>query len=42
MKFVERYRVHRDAARRRQAIARAINANPSRALRQELEIMASR
>jgi hypothetical protein len=42
MKLIERYRAHRDAARRREAIARAINANPSHALRQELEIMASR
>jgi hypothetical protein len=42
MKLMKRYRAHRDAAQRREAIARAINANPSHALRQELEIMASR
>ena len=42
MKLMQRYRAHRDSARRREAIARAINANPSRALRAELEIMASR
>ena len=42
MKFAERYRARRDAARRRAAIARAINAYPSHALRQELEAMAQR
>ena len=42
MSIVQRYRVRRDAARRRQAIARAINTYPSHALRQELEAMASR
>jgi hypothetical protein len=42
MKIMNRYRAHRDAARRREAIARAINAYPSHALRQELEAMASR
>jgi hypothetical protein len=42
MKMMERYRVRRDAARRRRAVARAIEASPSRAVRQELEIMASR
>jgi hypothetical protein len=42
MKMMQRYRARRDAARRREAIARAINANPSHALRRELEIMASR
>ena len=42
MKLVERYRVRRDAARRREAIARAINSYPSHALRQELEAMSSR
>jgi hypothetical protein len=42
MKLMNRYRARRDAVRRREAIARAINANPSYALRRELEIMASR
>jgi hypothetical protein len=42
MKLVKRYRDHRDAMRRREAITRAINANPSHSLRQELEAMASR
>ncbi|GIJ47259.1 hypothetical protein Val02_41450 [Virgisporangium aliadipatigenens] len=42
MKLVERYRARRDAMRRRDAITRAINANPSHALRQELEAIASR
>jgi hypothetical protein len=42
MKFAERYRARRDAARRRAAIARAINAYPSHSLRQELEAMAQR
>ena len=42
MTYLERYRTRRDAARRRQAIARAISANPSHALRKELEIMATR
>ena len=42
MKLVERYRVRREASRRRMAIARAIDTYPSHALRQELEAMASR
>jgi hypothetical protein len=42
MKIMKRYRAHRDAARRRDAITRAINASPSQAVRAELEIMASR
>jgi hypothetical protein len=42
MSIIERYRVRREAARRREAIARAINTYPSHALRQELEAMASR
>ena len=42
MSIVQRYRVRRDANRRRAAIARAINTYPSHALRQELEAMASR
>ncbi len=42
MKLLNRYRAHRDSARRRAAVARAMNANPSHALRQELEVMASR
>jgi hypothetical protein len=42
MSIIERYRVRREAARRREAIARAINSYPSHALRQELEAMASR
>lgn len=42
MKVMERYRARREAARRRMAIKRAINAYPSHAVRQELEIMASR
>jgi hypothetical protein len=42
MKVFDRYRARRDAARRREAINRAINANPSHAIRQELEAMASR
>lgn len=42
MNVFERYRARRDAARRRHAIARAINAYPSHAVRRELEIMASR
>ena len=42
MKLVQRYRARRDAMRRRDAITRAINANPSYALRQELEAIASR
>jgi hypothetical protein len=42
MRYLDRYRARRDAARRRAAIARAINAYPSHALRQELEAMAQR
>jgi hypothetical protein len=42
VKLVERHRAQRDAARRRDAIARAINAYPSHAQRQELEAIASR
>jgi hypothetical protein len=42
MRLIDRYRVRRDAARRRAAIARAIDAYPSHALRQELEAMAQR
>jgi hypothetical protein len=42
MDLVERHRAQRHAARRREAIARAINAYPSHAQRQELEAMASR
>jgi hypothetical protein len=42
MTIIQRYRVRREAARRREAIARAINTYPSHALRQELEAMASR
>jgi hypothetical protein len=42
VKIIDRYRVRRDAARRRAAIARAIDAYPSHALRQELEAMAQR
>jgi DNA-binding transcriptional regulator YdaS (Cro superfamily) len=40
--FVERYRARRTAARRREAIERAIAKNPSQALRQELTSMMSR
>jgi hypothetical protein len=39
---VERYRARRNAARRRDAIERAIAKNPSQALRQELTSMMSR
>jgi hypothetical protein len=42
MKTFDRYRARRAAARRREAINRAIAAYPSHALRQELEAMASR
>jgi hypothetical protein len=38
----ERYRARRTAARRRDAIERAIAKNPSRALRDELTTMMSR
>ena len=40
--FLGRYRARRDAARRRDAIERAIAKNPSRALRHELTTMISR
>jgi hypothetical protein len=42
MELVERLRAQRDAARRREAITRAINAYPSHAQRQDLEAIASR
>ena len=42
MRIMQRYRAHREAARRRDAINRAINASPSQAVRAELEIMATR
>ena len=42
MKLINRYRAQREASRTRAAIARAIHANPSHALRQELETMAMR
>jgi hypothetical protein len=42
MTFMQRYRSRRDLARRRAAIARALDAYPSHALRQELEAMAQR
>ncbi|MFC5005238.1 hypothetical protein ACFPIJ_46310 [Dactylosporangium cerinum] len=40
--FMERYRARRNAARRRDAIERAIAKNPSSALRDELHAMLSR
>ena len=40
--FVDRYRARRNAARRREAIERAIAKSPSQALRQELTTMLSR
>jgi hypothetical protein len=40
--FVERFRSRRTAARRREAIERAIAKNPSQSLRQELTTMLSR
>ncbi|MGC9666901.1 hypothetical protein ACNTMW_10145 [Planosporangium sp. 12N6] len=39
---MDRYRARRDAARRRQAIERALYAVPSRALRAELMDIANR
>jgi hypothetical protein len=39
--LIDRYRARRDAARRRQAIERALHAMPSRALRDELMEIAS-
>ncbi|GGM83930.1 hypothetical protein ACFFX1_30215 [Dactylosporangium sucinum] len=40
--FIERYRQRRKAARRMDAIERAIAKNPSNALRDELHAMLSR
>ena len=40
--FMERYRARRNAARRLDAIERAIAKNPSSALRDELHAMLSR
>ncbi|MFF5230451.1 hypothetical protein [Dactylosporangium sp. NPDC000521] len=40
--FMERYRARRNAARRLEAIERAIAKNPSAALRDELHAMLSR
>jgi hypothetical protein len=40
--LIDRYRARRDAARRRQAIERALHAMPSRALRDELMEIVSR
>lgn len=40
--FMERYRARRNAARRLDAIERAIAKNPSAALRDELHAMLSR
>jgi hypothetical protein len=39
---MDRYRSRRDAARRRQAIMRALDVNPSRAVRAELMDIANR
>ena len=41
MNMMERYRVRRDASRRRNAIERAIAKYPSHAVRKELTIMNS-
>jgi len=40
--FMDRYRARRNAARRRNAIERAIAKNPSQALRHELMSMMNR
>jgi hypothetical protein len=40
--LMDRYRARRNAARRREAIERAIAKNPSRSLRDELTTMMSR